>query len=219
MRVLIGGEFTGKIRDAFIRRGFDAMSCDLKPSIVSGPHYTGSWYDIQHDGFDLAIFHPTCTYMANSGAKHLFMNMSKNGGLNEERWLKMGRAAWEFWHHKDTCPIPFAAWENPVMLGYAQLMIGKPCQTVQPWWFGTDEKSRDNTKKATCWWTKGGLPKLVKTGTLDGSTARPEVHHATPTKDPEERRMKRSAMTPGMADAIAAQWGGFVQKQLAAKAA
>ncbi len=132
--------------------GAASMRCPATSSPLSSParSYTGSWYDIQHDGFDLAIFHPTCTYMVNSGAKHLFMNMSKNGGLNEERWLKMGRAAWEFWHHKDTCPIPFAAWENPVMLGYAQLMIGKPCQTVQPWWFGSDEESRDNTKKATC---------------------------------------------------------------------
>ncbi|WP_298966099.1 hypothetical protein [uncultured Roseibium sp.] len=218
MRVLIGGEFTGKIRDAFIRYGHDAMSCDMKPSLVPGPHYEGNWEDIQHDGFDLAIFHRTCTYMANSGAKHLFLNMSKNGGLNEDRWLKMGRDAWAFWQHMETCPIPFVAWENPVMLGYAQLMIGKPNQTVQPWHFGTDENGRDNTKKATCWWLKG-LPKLERTGTLDGSTARPEVHHARPTKDPEERRMKRSEMTPGMADAIASQWGRYVKEQIAAKAA
>lgn len=218
MRVLIGGEFTGKIRDAFIRHGYDAMSCDLKPSLTPGPHYQGNWNDIQHDGFDLAIFHPTCTFMANSSAKHLFLNMSKNGGLNEERWVKMGRAAWDFWHHKETCPIPYVAWENPVMLGYAQLMIGKPNQTVQPWWFGNDEKGPDNVKKATCWWLKG-LPKLVKTGSLDGSTARDECFKQAPTKDPEERRMKRSQMTPGMADAVASQWGRFVQEQLAAKAA
>ncbi|OYR25769.1 hypothetical protein CEV34_2641 [Brucella pseudogrignonensis] len=96
------------------------------------------------------------------------------------------------------------------MLGYAQQMIGKPNQTVQPWWFGTDENGPDNVKKATCWWTKGGLPALRRTGTLDGSTARDEVFKMAPTEDPEERRMARSKFTPGHAAAIARQWGDYV---------
>ncbi|MBE0561824.1 MAG: hypothetical protein IH622_13560 [Ochrobactrum anthropi] len=213
LNVLIGGEYSGTIRDAFLALGHNAMSCDFSPTSVPGPHYQGDWADVENDGWDLAIFHRTCTFMANSGAKHIYLNMSKNGGLNEDRWLKMGRDAWAFWHHMQTCPVKFAAWENPVMLGYAQLMIGKPDQTVQPWWFGTDENGPDNVKKATCWWTMGGLPKLRRTGTLDGSTAREEVFKMAPTSDPEERRMARSKFTPGHAAAIARQWGDFVMAQ------
>lgn len=214
LRVLIGGEHNGVIRDAFIARGHEAISCDFSPSKVGGPHYQGDWADTEGDGWDLAIFHRTCTFMANSGSKHLYLNMHKSGGLNEDRWLEMGRHAWAFWQHMQNCPIRFAAWENPVMLGYAQLMIGKPDQTVQPWWFGTDPDGPDNVKKATCWWTRGRLPKLVRTGTLDGTTARDEVFRMAPTDDPEERRMARSKFMPGHAAAIADQWGEFVMAQM-----
>lgn len=152
--------------------------------------------------------------MANSGAKHLYVGGEKERGLDEQRWLEMGRHAWEFWNHMKTVKIRFVAWENPVMVGYAQLMIGRPDQTVQPWWFGTDENGPDNVKKATCWWLKE-LPKLRRTGTLDGTTARPEVHMMGPTKDPEERRMARSKFSPGMAAAVAEQWGRHVMEKLA----
>jgi hypothetical protein len=100
------------------------------------------------------------------------------------------------------------------MLGYAQLMIGKPTQIVQPWWFGDDEDGPDNTTKATAWWLSPGLPKLVKTGSLTGKTARADVHKMGPTKDPEERRMARSKMTPGMATTAAKLWGDFVASRL-----
>lgn len=218
LRVLIGGEYSGTIRDAFTRRGHDAMSADLSPSIAPGPHHQGDWWEVMNDGWDLAIFHPTCTYMANSGAKHLFLNMSKNGGLNEERWAQMGQSAWAIWDLLQRCPVEHIAIENPVMLRYAQIMSGLeklPAQTVQPWWFATDPDGPDNVKKATCWWTRGGLPKLTPTGLLNGSTARDEVHQMAPTADPEERRMARSKLAPGMAEAIADQWGGYVASQLA----
>lgn len=219
LRVLIGGEATRTIGSAFEARGHYVLTADFRPCQKGGNHHQGDWREVEHQGFDLAIFHRTCTFMANSGAKHLYLNMSKNGGLNEERWLAMGRDAWAFWHHRQTCPIRFAAWENPVMLGYAQLMIGKPNQTVQPWWFGSDPDGPDNVKKATCWWTNGGLPKLRPTGLLDGSTARDEVFRMAPTANPEDRRMERSNFTPGHAAAIADQWGPWVEKQLAAEAA
>src|SRR5690606_12009812 len=190
------------------------VSCDLVPTEAPGPHYQGDWADIEGDGWDLAIFHRTCTFMANSSAKHLYKGMKKENGINEDRFLSCIRDAWAFWHHKETCPIPYVAWENPVMLGYAQLMVGKPTQTVQPWWFGTDPDGPDNVKKATCWWTKGDLPKLRKTGLLDGSTAREEVFFMAPTADPEERRMARSKFTPGHAAAIADQWGSYVESAM-----
>ncbi|HRI87606.1 MAG TPA: hypothetical protein PK869_05050 [Candidatus Hydrogenedentes bacterium] len=215
IRVLIAGEYSGTIRDAFIARGHDALSCDLSPTAAPGPHYQGNWWDIMFDGWDLIIFHPTCRWMANSGAKHLFNGMTKENGLNIERWVKMGQEAWELWNLLQSCPARFVAIENPVMLRYAQIMSGLeelPCQTVQPWWFGTDPTGPDNTKKATCWWTKGGLPKLERTGTLDGKSAREEVAFMTPTADPEERRMARSKFTPGHAAAIAKQWGDWVDK-------
>lgn len=191
------------------------MSCDFKKSLRPGPHYQGDWKDIEGDGWDLAIFHRTCTNMANSGAKHLYNAMNKSGGVNERRFLAMINDAWEFWNHMQNCPIPHVAWENPVMVGYAQLMVGKPVQTVQPWWFGNNVNGPDNVKKATCWWLKE-LPKLTPTGMLDGSTARDEVFRMAPTKDPEKRRMARSAFSPGMAAACAGQWGEYVSRALAA---
>ena len=208
LRVLIGGERFGVLRDAFLARGHLAWSCDLAPTEAPGPHFQCDWREVEGFGWDLAIFHRTCTYMANSGAKHLYAGMAKENGVNEERFLHMIRDAWAFWDHMQRCPIPLVAWENPVMVGYAQLMVGKPAQTVQPWWFGDDENGPDNVTKATCWWLRG-LPKLRRTGTLDGHTARAEVHSMTPTADPEERRMARSKFHPGHAAAVADQWGTF----------
>lgn len=210
LNVLIGGERYGVIRDAFIALGHNAVSCDLVPTEAPGPHYEGPWEEIEGlPEIDLAIFHRTCTNMANSGSKHLYIDGSKANGLNEQRVMDMMRDAWAFWDHMQRCPIPFVAWENPVMIGYAQLMVGKPNQTVQPWWFGTDPDGPDNVKKATSWWLRG-LPKLERTGTLDGSTARADVHRMGPTKDPEYRRMARSKFAPGMAAAVAEQWSRAV---------
>lgn len=213
LRVLIGGEHNGVIRDAFIALGHDAISCDFRPSNVHGPHYQGDWSDIEGDGFDLAVYHHTCTHMANSGAKHLYKDRTKKNGLNEDRFLNCIRDAWAMWNHIETCPVKYAAWENPVMLPYAQSLIGKPMQTVQPWWFGNDEDGPDNVKKSTCWWSRS-LPKLVRTGSLDGSTARAECHLMPPTADPEKRRMARSKFTPGHAAAIAEQWGDYVTRAI-----
>lgn len=216
LRVLIGSEYSGTIRDAFTARGHYAMSCDFSPTTSPGLHHQGDWSEVEGDGWDLAIYHRTCTFMANSGAKHLYVGMKKENGINESRFLEMLRHAHAFWLHMQTCRVPFAAWENPVMLGYAQLVIGAPTQTVQPWWFGTDPAGPDNVKKATCWWTKGGLPKLRPTGLLDGSTARDEVFKMGPTADPEVRRMARSKFTPGHAAAVADQWGAYVLAQKSA---
>lgn len=218
LKVLAAGDATRTIAHAFEVRGHHILSADFRPAQAAGNHHQGDWWDVMNDGWDLAIFHPTCTFMANSGAKHLFLNMSKNGGLNEDRWVQMGQAAWGVWDLLERCPVPHMAVENPVMLRYAQIMSGLeklPHQTVQPWWFGTDESGPDNTKKATCWWTRGGLPRLTKTGALDGTTARDEVFQMAPTADPEDRRMARSNFTPGHAAAIADQWGGYVEQKLA----
>jgi len=224
MRVLIGGEYSGTIRDAFLAQGHDAMSCDLSATIAPGPHYQGDWNDVLHDGRDLGIFHPTCTYMANSGALNLFNNRSKNGGLNEDRWLQMGRDAWNFWHLLEHCPIPHICIENPIMLGYAQTMVGKkPTQTIQPYDFGED------ASKATCLWLKG-LPKLTPTKRLAGRLVSQNgkmlerwanqtdsgQNREAPTKNPEDRRMKRSKTFPGIAHAMAHQWGTAIAEGMVA---
>lgn len=213
LRVLVGGERYGVVRDAFLRRGHWAVSVDLVDTLSPGPHHKGPWEEIQGDGWDLAIFHRTCTNMTNAANKHLFRGMKKENGINEQRMLACLQDAWEFWDHMETCPIPHVAWENPVMNGYAKTMLGRQQdQTVQPWWFGNDESGPDNVKKATCWWLKE-LPKLTRTGSLDGSTAREEVFRMAPTADPEERRMARSKFLPGMSDALAEQWGDYVTQQ------
>lgn len=217
LRVLIGGEFTGTVRNAFLARGHDAVSCDLKPTRSPGPHYQGNWWDIMGDGWDLGIFHPTCTFMANSGAKHLFNGMKKEGGLNEERWLKMGQDAWEFWRLLNDNQIERKCLENPIMLGYAQLMAGAgPTQTVHPWQYG------HRKMKATCLWLRN-LPKLEPTNNVgpppEDKAERykwQDVFRATPTKDPEERRMQRSEFYQGFADAMADQWTRLDIKEQAA---
>ncbi len=208
MRVLIGGEFTGTIRDAFLARGHDAVSCDFKPTRSPGPHYQGSWWDIIGDDWDLGIFHPTCTYVANSSAKHLYKDMKKEGGLNKERWLNMGLAAWEFWRLLNDDQIERKCLENPVMLGYAQIMVEEgPTQIIHPWQHGHKKM------KATGLWLRN-LKKIAPTNVVGPPPNDPaerykwqDVFREPPTKNPEERRMKRSEFYPGFADAMASQWG------------
>ena len=208
MRVLIGGEFNGKIRDAFRRLGHDAWSCDFRPTAVPGPHYRCDWWNIIPEGWDLAIFHPTCTFMANSGAKHLFLGMKKENGLNEERWLAMGRDAWNFWRLLN-CKIERVCLENPVMLGYAQLMVGVKPQIIHPWEHG------HRKMKATALWLKN-LPRIAPTNNVGPPPSDAaerykwqDVFRMAPTADPEIRRMARSETYQGIADAFADQWGGM----------
>jgi hypothetical protein len=106
----------------------------------------------------------------------------------------------EFFQAFQNAPVPRIAIENPVMHRYARLQVGAPDFTVQPWQFG------DNAKKRTCFWTKN-LPPLMPTSNLDGKTAIAEVHLASPCKD---RWKERSRTYPGIARAIAHQWGGLV---------
>ncbi len=216
MRVLIGGEHTGAIRDAFIDLGYDAVSCDIRPCRSPGPHIQCNWEKIEGDGWDLAIFHRTCTFMTRSSAGNLYIDRNKYRGLDTNRWMKLGLDAHAFWLHMQTCPIRFVAWENPIMLGAALSIIGKPDQITQPWWFGTDPAGPDNVKKGTCWWLKN-LPPLRPTGSLTGRDARDEIYKAPEKYNAEDRRMARSAFHPGHAAAIATQWGSHVEAMLKRK--
>jgi site-specific DNA-cytosine methylase len=181
MRVLVACEYSGRVRDAFRALGHYAMSCDLLPTEVDGPHYQGDVRDILHDGWDLMVCHPPCTHLAVSGA----------------RWFKDKRAeqaeALDFVRLLLDAPIPRIALENPVSIISSK--IRKPDQVIQPWMFGHGET------KATCLWLKG-LPKLVPTNIVEGREAR--VHRMPPGPD---RWKDRSRTYEGVAFAMAEQWG------------
>lgn len=193
MRVLIACEFSGTVRDAFLARGHDAVSCDLLPSASPGPHIQGDALDRLGDGWDLLIAHPPCTYLSNSGVRWLY------GGRGQVRdpvrWANMEDGA-NFFRAMLEAPIPRIAVENPVMHGHAKAIVGRDQdQTIQPWQFGHGET------KATCLWLKD-LPPLAPTQIVDGRA--PRVHFASPSPD---RWKERSVTLSGIASAMAEQWG------------
>jgi hypothetical protein len=188
LRVLVACEYSGRVRDAFLRRGHDAVSCDLLPTEVPGPHIQGDVGKVLRQSWDLVISHPPCTYLANSGVRWLHSDPTRM------RKVQDGAAFFLECLHANA---PRVAVENPVMHGYARKMVGRgPDFTVQPWQFG------DNERKRTCFWTRG-LPPLRPTSDLDGTTAAQSVFKATPGPD---RWKDRSRTFPGLAEAIADQW-------------
>jgi hypothetical protein len=226
LKVLIGCEQSGVVRDAFNALGHDAWSCDLLAAeIPSNRHIVGDVRDVMNwDEWDLlAVMHPPCTRLCNSGVRWLTKAPANRQPGYPEDWASMSEAARLAWMWEDlergaalfsdvwNVPhIPMVAVENPVMHRHAKARIRnfKPAaQSVQPWQFGTDEAGPDNEKKRTCFWLRN-LPNLRNTGTLDGSTARDSVHKASPGAD---RWKERSRFFPGIAQAMADQWGGAAQ--------
>lgn len=193
MRVLVACEFSGIVRDAFIAAGHDAVSCDLLPSERPGPHYQGTVRDLRLDRFDLLIAHPPCTYLANSGVRWLY-GPKGTDTINPERWDAMIQAA-RFFRWLLDAPVERVVVENPIM--HRRAALRKADQIIQPWMFGHGET------KATCLWLKN-VPKLVPTNIVDGRT--PRVHHASPGPD---RWKERSRTLPGIAAAMAEQWGSL----------
>ena len=181
MRVLVACEMSGRVRDAFIKRGHDAMSCDLLPSESQGLHYQGDVRDIIDDDWDLMIAHPPCTHLAVSGA----------------RWFKdkieEQNEALEFVRFLMDAPIDKICIENPISIISSK--IRKPDQIIQPWQFGHGET------KSTCLWLKN-LPKLTATNIVDGRENR--IHKMAPSK---MRSIDRSRTYIGIAEAMASQWG------------
>jgi hypothetical protein len=194
MKVLIACEYSGRVRDAFIANGHDAMSCDLLPTDAPGPHYQGDVFDIMGDGWDLMIAHPPCTYLTNSGVRWLYEK--------EGRWEQMREAA-KFFTELLEADIPRIAVENPVMHGHAG--IRKADQNIQPWQFGHTETKR------TGLWLKN-LPPLQETHNVRADMAgmarkdTDKVHYASPGKD---RWKIRSTTYQGIADAMGTQWGNL----------
>ena len=196
MKVLVACEFSGIVRDAFLASGHDAWSCDLLPTEKPGPHIQGDVLNHLEDGWDLMIAHPPCTYLCNSGVSHLHKR--------ESRWYEMQNGA-SFFRKLLHAPIPRIAVENPIMHKYAKQIIGsRQTQLIQPWMFGHGEK------KATCLWLRG-LPLLVPSHLKFDMFAEPEpvgreqrLHKLPPSPD---RWKLRSTTYPGIAKAMAEQWG------------
>lgn len=196
MKVLVACEYSGVVRDALLKRGHDAWSCDLLDSDrPSACHYKGDVFHFleQMPGyFDLMIAHPPCTHLAVSGAR--YFAAKRESGVQQE--------ALDFVRRLLAVKIPRIALENPISIISSQ--IRKPDQIIHPWQFGHGET------KATCLWLKG-LPKLKPTNIVDGREAR--VHRMPPSPD---RWKLRSTTYAGIADAMAKQWGDAVQMEIAA---
>ena len=194
MKVLVGCEFSGIVRDAFTSLGHDATSCDLLPSETEGKHFQGDVRDlIQSEHWDLAIFHPPCTYLCSSGM-HWTTRGFRDASLTEE--------ALSFVRFLMVAPIPKIAIENPV--GVISTRIRKPNQIIHPWQFGHPES------KTTCLWTKG-LPKLEPTEVLE-RPASGRWSNQTPSGSNKlapspDRWKERSRTYRGIAAGMASQWG------------
>ena len=211
IRVLIGCETSGVMREAFLALGFDAWSCDILPADdQTNRHIKCDIRDILDDGWDvMCVMHPPCTRLCNSGVR--WLHVPPTGKTKQQMWDELDAGAALFsacWN----APIPLRAVENPVMHKHAKSRISNykpPAQIVQPWWFG------DPFFKATCFYLEG-LDALEPTEKLippargtDDHKAWSMVHRATPGVD---RWKLRSTTYPGIAKAAAAQWGGQAQK-------
>ncbi len=195
MHILIACEYSGTVRDAFIRAGHDAMSCDLLPTDVPGPHYQGDVFDIINNGWDMMIAHPPCTYLSVSGM-HWTARGLRNPQLTED--------ALDFVMRLMAAPIPRIAVENPISVISSR--IRKPDQIINPWQFGHDASKR------TCLWLKN-LPLLTPTAIVEPRIVNGKKRWANQTDSgqnrlpPSDDRWKiRSETYTGIAQAMAEQW-------------
>ena len=191
MRVLVACEYSGTVRDAFLAAGHEAVSCDLLPSERPGPHIQGDVLGHLGDGWDLMVGFPPCTHLALSGARWFVRKPQE-----QEEAIAFFRRLWEV-------AIPRVALENPV--GIMSGIIGPPHQVVQPYEFG------DPHRKTTCLYLRN-LPPLSPTRKVDvepdhvtrSGRRLPRWYNIPPRAD---RGLIRSRTFPGLALAMAAQWG------------
>ena len=202
-KVLVACEFSGMVRDAFRKEGFDAVSCDLRETEKNPEHHIkGDVLELIKDRgkeFDLMVAHPPCTYLSNSGVRWLYEK--------EERWQDMVEGGVFFRKLLKCDKIPHIAVENPVMHKWGKKVAGieeypeEDKQTIQPWQFGEPEK------KGICLWLKN-LPKLESTDVIEDEDKREARVHRMPPS--EERSKERSRFFPGVAEAMAKQWGQVI---------
>lgn len=203
MKVLVACEYSGTVRDAFLSRGHDAISCDILPTEAPGPHYQGSALDLLGEEWDLVIAHPPCTYLANSGVQYLY---HRDGAPNTERWESLRDGA-AFFAMMFDFRSPRIAVENPVQHRYAKQLhgMGDQSQRIQPWQYGHTES------KGTCLWLRG-LPPLQPTDIVYDEMMKLPIKErqkcwwASPGKGASRAHI-RSKTYQGIAAAMADQWG------------
>ena len=198
-RILIACEYSGTVREAFRRKGWDAWSCDLLPTEQPGNHIHGDVLGVLSDGWDMMIAHPPCTHLAVSGARWFSQKTQQ-----QEEALEFVRALMD-------APIEYIAIENPVSVISSR--IRKADQLIQPYQFGHE------ASKATCLWLKN-LPLLQPTDVVGkgerhitkSGKSLPKWYNLPPSPD---RWKERSRTFTGIAEAMAAQWTEYyLQRQL-----
>jgi len=202
VRVLVACEYSGRVRDAFIARGHEAMSCDLLPSDTTGPHYQGNVLDVLGDGWDLMIAHPPCTYLTIA-AEWAYNDTQKKkikpGTLIGEARRAAREEAIAFVLTLANAPIERIAIENPI--GVLSSRWREPDQFIQPYEYG------DDASKKTCLWLKN-LPRLSPTVLAPPASHSPQIAEVTRcgggTRRTAVRTRNRRQMTAGR---FAAQHG------------
>ena len=187
-KVLIACEYSGRVRDAFISAGCDAVSADIRPSERSGPHYQGDVLDILGHGWDMLIGFPPCTYLCCSG------NAWRAGRKDKEA------EAVDFFRRLYDAPIRHIALENPV--GVLSTLVREPDQIIEPYHYGAPYP------KATCLWLKN-LPHLEPTDIVE-----PTDKGFIANMSKKDRGKKRSLIPWGIAEAMGNQWGPWRSYQL-----
>ena len=199
MKVLVACEFSGIVRDAFIAKGHDAISCDLLPTERPGPHYQGDVRELLREPWDLVVAHPPCNHLTQ-------LKDMRPSNFDDDEFL----LACDFFAECLDANAPLVAVENPRMCRAGKLVFGQPSTVVQPWHFGHPYR------KWTGLWLKG-LPGLMATlmvepvgswvlsGKTNGAAGKAKDHAGE--KGRVNRSKERSRFWPGIAAAMAHQWG------------
>ena len=198
-RAIVGCEYSGRVRDALVKHGWDAISCDLLPceGDPKNKHYQGDLRDIlDHHHYDLGIFFPSCTHLCGAGAK--YWAEKRKSGVQQEA-IAFVEMLW------DSPNIDRIVIENPVGCLPKRSKLKAASQIVNPYYF--TESEDDMYQKKTCLWVKGDLPNLVPTNKVDithlPDAKRHKIWHMSPSPD---RAKKRSLTPQGLANAMAAQY-------------
>ena len=187
MKVLVACEFSGIVRDAFIAEGHDAISCDLLPTERPGPHIQGDVTPLLRERWDLVIAHPPCRYLSRA-----------RGKLADSELVM---EAIRFFKKCLNTNAPLVAVENPIPFRAVRELIGEPFCKVDPYMFG------DNYRKRTWLWGHGLPPLLALMDSQDPGYICPS--NSSTHLGKERTSHERSRFFPGMAAAMAKQWGNL----------
>lgn len=219
-RILVACEYSGMVRDAFAARGWDAWSCDLlETERPSNKHIIGDVVPLLEQDWDLLVAHPPCTYLTNSQNRHLYTGKTKAENIelgyirDEERWQDMREGA-AFFNLLWNADVPHIAVENPVMNGHASKLVGgKATQYIQPYEFGTPESKKTGLrlKNLPALEALPGWEKVLAYGLTLPDKVFQRVHHLPPSAS---RWKERSRTFPGVAQAMADQWGPYIEQDI-----